>query len=666
MSQSTRENNIILSISLLTSNRKETIRKCLDSLTSLRQQISSELIIVDTGCDDEMLQIIQQYTDQIVHFTWCKDFAKARNAGLEQAKGEWFLFIDDDEWFEDTSEIIDFFSSGEYKDYTQGRYIVRNYGNLQGTLYEDVSVVRMARLAENVRFQGCIHEELCLCDGSTKYFNDYVHHYGYVFSSEREKYLHYQRNETLLRKMLLNDRNNVRWWVHLAQEYCLVAQYQKLLELCQDAIDMVQSWTDLDPGNARGSFYVGRILAAQHLYRYEDAISYLKEALLDEKNSQMCLAKLFAIGMELYYEVGDYAHCIECARCYLVCYQEKKPDFQKESAVFINDAYSQYTYSSIISLILTVAVKIGDADVVREYFPQLEWLQKNFIVYDKNLFPMLIDFMAEHPYDRYFVNIAQTFMDRAEFDAGFKIVTINELKKLENDIQKFHFKRIVKIFSQIESKDAYIDYLKIRAAGMGYDTDADQLVQCYNRMIQRADNIFHIDHSVWEIAKANQIDIKELFMAVDYHRWTKNVDAFFEHTTLEQINYYADLISGFQAQENIRFRYFSLKESEMRLFYGDGRENFLTLHGLIQKFVEQQLMFYLQYYSEKAFEGKMELLPDACKAAVYFNEMLAAEGSGDYRKVLLILKQCIGIDEQLDETIQVYSHYYVEDLKNRI
>lgn len=666
MPQDMQENNIVLSISLLTSNRKDTIRKCLDSLAALRRQVSSELILVDTGCDAEMLQIIRPYTDQIVHFTWCNDFAKARNAGLEKAKGEWFLFIDDDEWFEDTAEIVAFFQDGAYKNYAAAQYIVRNYGNMQGTFYEDVSVIRMAKITENVRFQGRIHEELCLCDGPIKYINDYVHHFGYVFSSEKEKYLHYQRNETLLKMMLKNDRNNVRWWVHLAQEYWLVAERQKLLELCQDAIDMIQSWTYLDPGNARGSFYVGRILAAQRLYWYEDAIGYLKEALLDQKNNQMCLAKLFSIGTELYYEVEDYIHCIECARCYLVCYEEKQPDFQKEAAVFTNDAYSQKTYSSVISLILDVAVKTKDVDVIKEYFPQLEWGQNQVIVYNTSLFSMLIDFMADHPYDSFFVFIAQTFMDRASFDAGFKEVVIRELRRLEKEEQEVVFRRIVKIFSQVASEEPYMDYIKIRAVGMGYDIGAVPLLGCYQRLMKKSDNIFQMDRLVWEIAKANQIDVEGLFLSMNFPVWGKHVDDFCANTALEKVDYYVDFIKQFSEQENIRFQYFFLKASEAMLFYGAGRESYLALHEQIQTFVDLHLAFYLQYYSEKAFEGEMELLPDACKAALFLKEALSAEKAGDYRTVLLILKECIGIHARLDETIQVYSHYYVEELQRHI
>ena len=102
------ESNILLSISLLVSGRKET-KKCLDSLRPLLDQIPSELILTDTGCDAETRALLEQYTDHILEFEWCKDFSKARNVGLKAARGEWFLYLDDDEWFEDTTEIVDFF-----------------------------------------------------------------------------------------------------------------------------------------------------------------------------------------------------------------------------------------------------------------------------------------------------------------------------------------------------------------------------------------------------------------------------------------------------------------------------------------------------------------------------------------------------------------------------
>ena len=63
----------------------------------------------------QALALLSEYTDHIVPFTWCDDFSKARNAGLKEAKGEWFLYIDDDEWFGDVQELIAFFKTREGK-----------------------------------------------------------------------------------------------------------------------------------------------------------------------------------------------------------------------------------------------------------------------------------------------------------------------------------------------------------------------------------------------------------------------------------------------------------------------------------------------------------------------------------------------------------------------
>ena len=152
--------DLILTISLLVSGREDTTGKCLDSLRPLMEQVPSELILVDTGCSEEFREQLQSYTDQIIPFVWCDDFAKARNAGLEKAGGEWFMFLDDDEWFEDVTPIVDFFVSGEYKEYDQAVYRVRNYSNPEGTSYSDDWVSRMIHLESDTHFEGRVHESL--------------------------------------------------------------------------------------------------------------------------------------------------------------------------------------------------------------------------------------------------------------------------------------------------------------------------------------------------------------------------------------------------------------------------------------------------------------------------------------------------------------------------
>ena len=89
--------NIKLTISILLSDRLNTIEKCLNSIVPLLQQVPCELILTITGKDPKVRKLAEQYTDHIIDYKWIDDFADARNQGLKVAKGEWFLFIDDDD-----------------------------------------------------------------------------------------------------------------------------------------------------------------------------------------------------------------------------------------------------------------------------------------------------------------------------------------------------------------------------------------------------------------------------------------------------------------------------------------------------------------------------------------------------------------------------------------
>ena len=143
----------LLTISMLCSGRAET-KKTLDSLNTLRERVPCELILVDTGCGKEMKELISSYADEVIPFIWCDDFAKARNAGLEKARGEWFMFLDDDECFMDTQAIEIFFLTGEYKKYGSAAYIMRNYKDERKTVYDDSYLGRMTSLAVGCNVYG--------------------------------------------------------------------------------------------------------------------------------------------------------------------------------------------------------------------------------------------------------------------------------------------------------------------------------------------------------------------------------------------------------------------------------------------------------------------------------------------------------------------------------
>lgn len=223
--------DIVLTISLLASDRRESLERCLDSLKPLLSKLPSELIIIFTGTDEKVREIAEKYTPQVIPFAWCGDFSAARNKGLKEAQGEWFLYIDDDEWFDDVDEICEFFLGGEYKHYHSAHYVQRNYQEWNGTKYSDFSAFRLIQRTAESRFCGAIHEELTPRMEPCKYFQSCVHHYGYV--KDAGSALKTSRNIPMLLQAVKDHPGQIKNYIQLAKEFGLSGDWKSAEEYCR-------------------------------------------------------------------------------------------------------------------------------------------------------------------------------------------------------------------------------------------------------------------------------------------------------------------------------------------------------------------------------------------------------------------------------------------------
>lgn len=275
----------LLSISLLVSGREDTTEKCLCSLKRLRDELNTEIILVDTGCPDAWQKPLESYADKIVRFTWCNDFAKARNAGLALATGKWFLFLDDDEWFEDVTPIIAFFQSGEYKEYQQAVYKARNYFQLDGSSYVDEWVARMIKLEPDTHFEGSVHESLVPVKGRCKKIDAFVHHYGYAFANEVDRCAHRERNVQILKKLIETEPNNMKWYLQILQEYADASVATELRTYALSAIELVKNVDESFANQCRGAFYVAALLADLWLDQPDQAMADCEAFTQDGRNT---------------------------------------------------------------------------------------------------------------------------------------------------------------------------------------------------------------------------------------------------------------------------------------------------------------------------------------------------------------------------------------------
>jgi glycosyltransferase involved in cell wall biosynthesis len=82
-----------LSVCLIVKNESQHLSRCLASV----KPYADEIIVVDTGSQDNTPDIAREYGAKLSYFAWGDDFSAARNYSISQACGEWIFIIDADE-----------------------------------------------------------------------------------------------------------------------------------------------------------------------------------------------------------------------------------------------------------------------------------------------------------------------------------------------------------------------------------------------------------------------------------------------------------------------------------------------------------------------------------------------------------------------------------------
>lgn len=361
----------VLSISMLVSGqRKDTFQKCIASLQPLREAIPCELVLVDTGCEEEEKAYLRDVADLVVPFTWCRDFSAARNAGLRECRGEWFLYIDDDEWFEDTSELIAFFQTGEYKKYEAGWYLQRNYDDFEGTSHTDCFAGRMQRLLPDTRFIGKIHEFLSPLPTNVYRFSTFVHHYGYVYKSEEERREHLLRNLTLEEEAVAENPDDIRMCCQLVQEYRAANCYEKAEKLCLETLQRTKYGKENSFVQYLISVYP-RILGEEG--RDKEAIAEYER--LEGEAGLYPMTRLSVLYEEGFCLVRNHREeeALECFLRYLAAYEEKDEGEQGFEVMDFAEYTSAFSQQKVLGRACGAMLRTGLFGSAKRLFSLIDW-----------------------------------------------------------------------------------------------------------------------------------------------------------------------------------------------------------------------------------------------------------------------------------------------------
>jgi glycosyltransferase involved in cell wall biosynthesis len=183
------------------------------ALSSARPHVD-RLIVLDTGSTDATREIAVAEGAEVHAFTWCDDFAAARNAALALSDADWNLILDADEWIEDGAHALgpNVLPAGDGGFLGEARIV----SSMDQPGAEGVGQAWIARvLPRGVGYHGRIHEQpasalprhrLALTLG----------HDGYTVENLARKG---DRNETLLMAELQAAPEDAYLWFQLAKEH---------------------------------------------------------------------------------------------------------------------------------------------------------------------------------------------------------------------------------------------------------------------------------------------------------------------------------------------------------------------------------------------------------------------------------------------------------------
>ena len=226
-----------LGFSMIVKNGRETLRGCLESVRGM----VSELVVCDTGSTDGSQEIARECGARVISIPWESDFARARNAAVDNCTTDWVLTLDADEELDSEAKrllprLLDKPRIGGYAVPVRN-YLPLRHGNVNGNraqpndgrsksnltapAYAEHLVVRLFRRHPHIRYTGCVHEVIApqiLAAGFKLGRATFcVHHSGFMSGHERygqkaEFYL------DLLRRKVEQEPRNPLAWLELARQ----------------------------------------------------------------------------------------------------------------------------------------------------------------------------------------------------------------------------------------------------------------------------------------------------------------------------------------------------------------------------------------------------------------------------------------------------------------
>ena len=665
--------HILLTISILISNRPDTVRKCLDSVQPLLKAVPSELILTDTGCGEQVRSIIEEYTDHIIRFKWCNDFAKARNVGLKQAKGKWFLYLDDDEWFEDTTEIIDFFNSGEYKKYGIGIYAQRNYTNKAGTSYSDLLVGRMTRLEPDLKFVYSIHECFDRVVGKAKKFHAFVHHYGYCYDTEEELHAHAQRNIVPLLKEIKANPRNMKHALQLSQEYNVISEYEKSMEVSRNAIEYARKGP-VEERFCLASLYANVVTCLMNLWRFEEAIrtgeEYLKLDELDPLVKALILIQL----ADVYIRQEKYEEAFRAAQQYWDIYQDYLKDDEKYMYFVTNltcSCFEPYDRSIALGNGVSAAIHLGKEELAWTWFQAME-VEQHVVFIEPAMVKEAVEKLpdASEAGKDYYMQMCNVFLNLESVEKFVTDIIQARCRQGETLEDKIH---LAATFQGCDMEHPFNKIIEIAAAichrdaGEAYDkAQIEELADwCWEHMAENMKMMKEFDFIALEQRLGLAPDV--ILERIPYYVWQKELTTYFSQYSQEDAAWWTEKFNEYLTEDSMLLLlwkafvgiYDAIKEADSE---GASMEVILCK---IREYADSRISLCEQIYKPEILQSRRDVLSEEDQAAYRLIALEKQINAGDYADAVKEVKELKALLSGLNPVMKRYLEWLSDKMKEQ-
>lgn len=652
------DNKIMLSIGMIVKNEEKHLENCLSALQKLRDNVSNELIIVDTGSTDRTKEIALKYTDMVYDFEWVNDFSAARNYGLQFATGEWFMFIDADEYLdENCDEMIKFFNMPEVNtQYNSASFTMRNYGSKIKRASNQFLAPRIVRNFEGLKFTDPIHEWIPQ-PGPHGIFSTIFHHYGYAFESKKQKDVKSHRNMVPLLKEYEESPKDLRVLYHIC-DAIYDDNYFKTPEEKEKYLDEYLSEAKkriLEPYSF--SAYIKYASYYITYDRHKEAVDILTEFVEDETfHKSILMVTAYYLLIHAYLNLEDDENACKTITKYLKYYEK----YQKNELDLVDMRFgvlqgvTEYDYEENIMHAARCLNRLERYDESIEYLNKVDISEMNF-PHLKMYLNIMRDLVTKTKKYSHVVSSYEKILEFNDSDKTGLILFLLEQYYMEHPKDREDF---VNAVVKTGKNGKYIELMKL----VKDDNNGLDISEPLSKFLKSVDRWNDGYSEAFYLAMKNNVDVSEAIVKMGHNVLMDIITTISDGHYLDYSQIALNYCANFNYSSSIRNMFWCVSALEAAVYKSN--EMSQDKKGELFDFFISILSDYVfNIYNQDLLNPEdIEVLPELHRFGYFITLAFTAKNNNDLIGYIRTMKEALRLCEPMKDLVS----FYLNDLESEM